>query len=348
MNQSIEVIISDIHHRITGVSATIRTLVPIMNSKINLVLVTPQPEPGVKNLGIWSLLKQIKSFKSPHKHLIWHVRRNNEMLWALIVKHVLGVNLKIVFTSAAIRRHSAYPRWLISKMDAIIATSEDAASFVLPVAATIPHGVDCERFKPGELTTANPDRYGLAGHKYLGIFGRVRPEKGTDLFVDAALEVLPKHPELKALIVGKTTNKFKVFKQSMVAKIDKAGLSDRFIWLDGVEFKDMPLVYQHIAVCVAPARYEGYGLVPLEAMACEVPVVASRTGAYEKMIIPGLNGDLVQTDNLPELIQSLNKVLSNPDELLAMGKAGRIRVKELFSAEVEADAIIEVYRSMWS
>ena len=79
---------------------------------------------------------------------IWHVRRNSEMQFAIFARDILKLPVKIVFTSAAQRRHSAWPRWLISKMDAVIATSEEAASFVPNVVSVIPHGVDLDRFFP--------------------------------------------------------------------------------------------------------------------------------------------------------------------------------------------------------
>ena len=76
------------------------------------------------------------------------MRRNTEMRAALWARDVLRLPVKIVFTSAAIRRHSAFPRWLISRMDAVIATTEAAASFVPHVRGIVPHGVDTERFFP--------------------------------------------------------------------------------------------------------------------------------------------------------------------------------------------------------
>ena len=341
-----DVVVTDLHHRISGVSTTIRTLLPILDRQVSLVLLSNNGEKDIAHFGLLEAFRSLRQSNSQRPSVIWHVRRNNEMRWALIAKYLFRANIKIVFTSAAKRRHSAYPRWLISKMDAIIATSDEAASFVKPVIATIPHGVDCSKFHPMPLDDRFLSNHGMSGDKHIGIFGRVRPEKGTDLFIAAMIKVLPKHPEYRAVIVGKTTRKFLSFKRKLMGDIDAAGLSDRFEWLDEVPFNDMPKIYNAMSLVTAPARYEGFGMVPLEAMACGKPVIASRTGAYGQMIDPGVNGWLVNTDDLEGFTEVLSTALSNESLLSGMGISGMNKVKQEFSAEVEADSIIGVYKKI--
>src|SRR6202011_1688884 len=76
--------------------------------------------------------------------LIWHARRNNEMIAGVLLRS-LGWPLKLVFTSAAQRHHSWITRWLIRSMDALIATSAISASFLKRKATVILHGVDTDR-----------------------------------------------------------------------------------------------------------------------------------------------------------------------------------------------------------
>jgi mannosyltransferase len=73
--------------------------------------------------------------------VIWHARRNNDMIVGVLLK-ALGWPLKLVFTSAAQRHHTWITRWLISKMDAVIATSDVSASFLKRSATVVAHGVD--------------------------------------------------------------------------------------------------------------------------------------------------------------------------------------------------------------
>ena len=139
------------------------------------------------------------SLKAPpgRPFAIWHVRRNPEMRTALWLRDIRRAPIRIVFTSAAQRLHSLYPRWLISRMDAVIATTERAADFVPHVRAVVPHGVDCKRFSPAPDRPAAWAALGFGGKRGIATVGRIRPEKGTDLFVEAMLRLAP--PKTKPL-----------------------------------------------------------------------------------------------------------------------------------------------------
>jgi mannosyltransferase len=97
---------------------------------------------------------------------------------------------------------------------------------------------------------------------------------------------------------------------------------------------------------VAPARHEGFGLTPLEAMACGVPVIASRAGAFEEMVAPGVTGWIVESGDLGSLKAALGEALSDPARLVGMGLAGRERVLGEFRIEDEAAALVAVYRGL--
>ena len=102
-----------------------------------------------------------------------------------------------------------------------------------------------------------------------------------------------------------------------------------------------------MSLCVAPARYEGFGLVPLEAMACAVPVVATQTGCYRDVIIPGVSGSLVPCNDADSLTSALGVLMAVPEKLSQMGEAGRQRVEQSYSAKLEAGRIVDVYRDLW-
>lgn len=341
-------IVTDMHPRITGVGSTIRTLVPYIHSIEPLAMVSARTIPGIQSLGIWDAVKACLRRPQNKPFRIWHARRNKEMLLGLIIKHLLRGRIRLVMTSCALRRHSWFPRQLLASMDAIIATSDEAASYVDNVVATIPHGVDCERFQPGRDRRAAMRAFGIPGEYGISLIGRIRPEKGSDLFVDAMIRLLPKYPAFTACIAGKATVEHELFHQQLRSKIDKAGLTDRFVWLGEVAYDRMPQFHSAMSLCVAPARYEGFGLVPLEAMACGVPVVASQTGCYRDVIQPGVTGSLVPCNDAEALISALDKLMATPEKLSEMGRAGRSLVEQSYSANLEAIRIVDVYRDLWS
>lgn len=341
-------IVTDMHPRITGVGSTIRTLVPHIHSIEPLVMVSTRTIPGIQSMGIWEAVKACLKRPKNKPFRIWHARRNKEMLLGLFIKHLLRGQIRLVMTSCALRRHSWFPRQLLGSMDAVIATSDEAASYVDNVVATIPHGVDCDRFQPGKDRHAAMRAFGIPGEHGISLIGRIRPEKGTDLFVDAMIRLLPKYPAFTACIAGKATVEHELFHQQLRSRIEKAGLSDRFVWLGEVAYDRMPEFHSAMSLCVAPARYEGFGLVPLEAMACAVPVVASQTGCYRDAIIPGVSGNLVPCDDIESLTAALNELLATPERLPEMGRAGRRYVEQSYSASLEAVRIVDVYRELWS
>ena len=133
--------------------------------------------------------------------LIWHARRNDEMIVGVLLR-ALGWPLKLVFTSAAQRHHTWITRWLIRRMDAIIATNEISASFLKRASTVIPHGVDIDTYAPPADRAAAFAEAKLPGRYAIGCFGRVRAQKGTDVFVDAMCRLLPRYPDFTAVIVG--------------------------------------------------------------------------------------------------------------------------------------------------
>src|SRR6059058_5128085 len=151
---------------------------------------------GIAQLGIADFLKLWRR-RAP---LIWHARRNNEMI-AGVALRALGWPLKLVFTSAAQRHHTWITRWLIRRMDAVIATSDISASYLRRGSTVVMHGVDTEIYAPPADRAAAFAESGLPGRYALGCFGRVRAQKGSDVFVDAMCRLLPHYPDFTAVLV---------------------------------------------------------------------------------------------------------------------------------------------------
>jgi len=347
LESDVELIVSDIHHRITGVSATVRALVPALSHRFKMALIFTMPYQGFSTESLVSLLRLLRQPVTGRPFRIWHVRRNNEMFWALLARDLFRCKVKLVFTSAAIRRHSWYPRQLIERMDAIVAVSQRSADWVAPVVAIVPHGVDIERFAAGQASALAAAPW-LAFAQRIGIVGRVRPEKGTDFFVKSMLSILANHPERCAVIVGTTTAKYQPFKKGLQRQIDAAGLTGQFFFIDELSYEQMPNLYASLDIVCAPAIYEGFGLVPIEAMVSGTAIVASRTGAYEDMVLPRVTGELIECADGPALTSALAHILSEPGRLLAYQQAGQRRVREKFSLDNEIEGLARVYQQLWA
>ncbi|MCJ9730777.1 class II aldolase/adducin family protein, partial [Bradyrhizobium sp. PRIMUS42] len=139
----LEVVVPNLHRRYSGVTATNRMVAPRLAKLYRAAWFGSDAPAGIARLTVADFLKLWRR-KAP---LIWHARRNNEMI-AGVALRALGWPLKLVFTSAAQRHHSWITRWLIRRMDAIIATSDISASFLKVKATVIPHGVDTDVYAP--------------------------------------------------------------------------------------------------------------------------------------------------------------------------------------------------------
>jgi mannosyltransferase len=335
----ITVIAPHFKRRLSGVTSTVIQLVPEQQRKgLGILTLGPGLPTHLPKMR-WSQLPALWKRPRSGTARIWHARRNNEMLVGLILRDVLRMPLKLLFTSAAQRHHSRYTRWLIAKMDGVVATNAKSGSFLKVPHRVIRHGVDLDLFHPADELDLGlaPE---LRDRLLVGCFGRVRHQKGTDLFVRAMIELLPRHPEWTAVISGRITPEHVPFADKLKADIAAAGLTDRIRFLGEVD--DIKPWYRRLTLYVAPSRNEGFGLTPLEAMASGTAVVASDAGAYAEMIVEGETGSVVPAGNYARLRDAIADFLE-PQKAMQAGRKGRDHVVAKFGLAREADALGEVY-----
>jgi mannosyltransferase len=342
-----EVIVFNLKQRYTGVSATINALVPLQAQQWKLGFCGTRMSNGIDGMTLRQAIRLSQKPPLGRAFRIWHVRRDPEMMAAIFARDVLRLPIRLVFTSAAQHLHGWFPRWLISKMDAVISTTPLAASFVPNTTAVVPHGIDLSRFSPPPDKRQAWADSGLPGQYGIGVFGRVRPDKGSDVFVQAMIQALPQLPGATAVIAGLAQPKHQAYQQDLQQQIDAAGLHDRIVFLGEVPAGDVHLWYQRCLLCVACPRYEPFGLTPFEAAATGCALVCSRTGAFDQLALPGVTGEMVDTGDAAGLAQAVLSVLSNPERAASMGEAARARVSENFSLAREAEGIARVYKGLF-
>src|SRR5208337_4319726 len=133
---------------------------------------------------------------------------------------------------------------------------------------------------------------GLPGKYAIGAFGRVRRQKGTDLFIEAMCRLLPQYPDFSAVVIGLATVDNRPFLEGLKQRVAAAGLAERIRFLGELPIEEVPRWYQCISIYVFASRVEGFGLTMLEAMAAGDAVVATRAGAAEMIISDGDDGVL--------------------------------------------------------
>ena len=337
----LQLIVPNLHRRYSGVTATNRMVAPKLAKMFHAAWLGPNRPEGIGRIAASAFLKL---WRRPLP-LIWHARRNNEMVVGVLLRS-LGWPFKLVFTSAAQRHHSWSTRWLIARMDAIIATSEISASYLKRDAFVVLHGVDTDRYAPPADRATAFKEAGLPGRYAIGCFGRVRSQKGTDVFVEAMCRLLPIYPDFAAVVVGAITVEQQGFANRLKERIEAAGLKSRFLLSGEVAIEEVPRWYQRLTIYAFTSRNEGFGLTLIEAMSAGCALVASRAGAAEIAVEDGVTGVLMAPGDVDALVRALEPLMRDPASAVAMGERARARVLERFSLEAEANAIADVYRTL--
>ena len=340
--KDIDVIAPNLKRRLSGVTATVVRLLPVQARMIGIVATGPGLPAGLPHISLWRAASLPRD-----RWRVWHARRNTEMLLGLALRHVLRRRYRLLFTSASQRRHTGYTKWLIGRMEDVIATSAKGAAYLERPAHVIHHGIDTEGFAPPPDRAALRARLGLPeGQVLVGCYGRIRAQKGTGDFVAAMVPLLADRPHVTALVMGRATEQHRDYLRDLQAQVARDGLGERILFLPEVTVDRMADWYGALDLYVAPQRWEGFGLTPLEAMSCGVPVVATRVGAFEELILDGETGSLTAPEDVPALSAAIAPWLDEDAARTAAGRAARAHVLAHHGIEAEARAITAVYRDL--
>jgi starch synthase len=249
-------------------------------------------------------------------------------------------------------------RTALLSANAVIAVSHGMREDVLacypeidPARVCVIHnGIDATEYRP-ERSEAALRRHGIApGRPYALFVGRVTRQKGLSLLLRAAPQVDPRH-QLVVCAGAPDTPEIEEEVTALAARVrsERGGL----VWIEGmVPRPELVHLLSGASVFVCPSVYEPFGLVNLEAMACETAVVASRVGGIPEIVVDGETGYLVDLDEAdPEgfaraLAGRIEEVLDDPPLAARMGAAGRARVLERFTWPAIADQTVELYGSL--
>ena len=341
-----QVIVPNLKRRLSGVTSTIVRLLPLQARLINIAAFGFGLPDALPRISLRQLLFPPQKLKNPWR--VWHARRNTEMLLGLCLKCLLRQKFKLLFTSASQRVHTRYTRFLISKMDAVVAVSAKTQSYLKRPSTVIMHGIDADAFHPPADRATLRRKLRLPSGLLIGCFGRIRHQKGTDAFVDAMLNTLPRFPNATAILLGRATAQHIPYLRRLQQKIARKGLAERILFRQEVPVHQIAQWYQALDLFVAPQRWEGFGLTPLEAMSCGVPVIATKVGAFKEIIQENQTGLLVSPGCAAELSQAVKNALSNPNLLKIWSENARARILKHFCLETEAQALNNLYRHLLS
>jgi glycosyltransferase involved in cell wall biosynthesis len=225
---------------------------------------------------------------------------------------------------AHVLKHSAavttVSRWLKDETEALVPG-------VHPTVAPMP--VATSLFSPG----SSRDRQRLL------FVGRLNDQKGADHLVRALAAM--KTPTASLDVVGDGPNR-----ESLQQLAQQLGVSSRIRWHGQLSQSELPLLYQRAAAVVIPSADEGLGLVAVEALLCETPVVAFDSGGLRDVIQHEKTGLLVKPGDSAALASALDDLLARDGRGSGLGRAGRLYALSAFAPESAARRYAEIYRQV--
>ena len=229
--------------------------------------------------------------------------------------------------------------------DAVVAVSQEMKKDILrfydvpaPAVHVIHNGVDPGKYHPKDGSSSLA-KFGI--HKpFIFFCGRLSRQKGI-FDLAAAMDHVPEDTQL-VLATGRPDT------PELVGEL-KAALDGRtdVVWVhEMLEDPDLVNLYNEASVFACPSIYEPFGIINLEAMACETPVVATAVGGIKEVVVEGETGLLVPPAKPDQLAAALTKVLEHPTLAAKMGVAGRARVLAHFTWDRIAEKTFALYRSL--
>ncbi|MBS1714405.1 MAG: glycosyltransferase family 4 protein [Armatimonadetes bacterium] len=173
--------------------------------------------------------------------------------------------------------------------------------------------------------------------RLVGLVGRVAPEKGHHIALQALPNVLKTQPDTQLLFVGRTDGGFH---EKLIAEAGQLGVRDHVTFTGNRE--DVPRLFDAMAFSVLPSVMESFGLAVIECMARGRPVVASNVGALTELVVHEETGLLVE--QTPEAFSSaMELLLSRPEWCQTLGRNARMVIQEKFTVAQMVERLEAVY-----
>jgi glycogen synthase len=247
--------------------------------------------------------------------------------------------------------------------DAVVAVSQETREDILRLFTVQPekvhvihNGIDATFYHPVTETDALERRGIDPADPYLLFVGRITRQKGIVHLVRAIQHL---DPRIGVVLCAGAPDTPEIGKEMEDAVDEARRHRSNLVWIpEMVPREELRQLYSHAAVFCCPSVYEPFGIINLEAMACQTPVVATRVGGIPEVVVDGRTGVLVPLElSGPmqpadpagferDLADAVNALMREPDRRASMGEAGRRRAVESFGWDAIARRTVELYRSV--
>lgn len=262
--------------------------------------------------------------------VVWHIRDRIDVDY-------LSKPVVIIFRFLS----RIIPTFVIANSQATLATLQlDGARPSMAIGS----GVDLEKYEPIP-ESANTSPRLLEGAKpslRIGLVGRISPWKGQHIFLEAASNILRRHPEARFEVIGAALFDEKDYERQL-HDLCKAKQIEHAVTFTGF-VNDVPARITKLDILVhASTTGEPYGQVIIEGMAASKPVIATNGGGVPEIVVDGSTGILVPMGDSVQMTKAIEYLIDNPDVRKSMGRLGRTRALGHFTVQRTARMVEEVY-----
>jgi len=197
----------------------------------------------------------------------------------------------------------------------------------------IPHGIPDkgQKHPDPEASTKLREKYGLEPDSIVAVTsGRLVTQKGHVYLVEAAAEIIKKHPKIRFLLLGDGP-----LEDSLRNKMEMLEVDQYFVFAGMLD--DLDLEYAGSDIMIHPSIEEPFGFSILEGMRAGLPVVATRVGGIPEVVREGETAILINARVAYEISDAVNKLLDNPELMDKMGRAGMERWRNELNFEIMLD-----------
>lgn len=205
----------------------------------------------------------------------------------------------------------------------------------------IPNGIYADKFRECERDMDFRRRYAGDNEKIVFFVGRLVHEKGAHVLVDAAPKVLQHYHDVKFIIAGKGPQA-----EYLKCKARSLNVWEKIYFTGYVSDEDLTRLYKCSDIAVFPSLYEPFGIVALEGMAADIPVVVSDTGGLGDIVEHGVDGMKSYAGNSNSLADSILELLHNPGMAENIKKRAIEKVNKLYNWMVISSQMEEVYKDI--
>jgi glycosyltransferase involved in cell wall biosynthesis len=289
---------------------------------------------------------------------IWHAHEYKSNIIGLIVGRLLG--LKLVSTihgwvELTPKLNFFYRLDLIAlrRYDRVVVVSQDLHEFCLSKGIRrdrlrlVQNGIETQLYTRRRLPIEARQHFKLArradrasNRLVIGVLGRLSEEKGLEFLISAFAQVCRVEPDIELWIAGDGNER-----TALEAQVASSGVGDRVVFLGHVS--DAIELFECLDLFCLPSLREGLPNTLLEAMAMEVPVIATKVGGIPAVLHDGIDSRLVVPRSADALATVLGELVSDPIQRDRLARAGRQLVEREFDFQVRMQKLIAVYDELF-